>query len=106
LKWRTSSAHARSTSKLTDGLNVIGGANHQGKTSILDGIAMAIGGARQVGSNPINNDAKLDEKRTVASTQVEFSNGVLAKRGFTVKNEKGNLGSKTTRVAAKEPKRP
>ena len=77
--------------KLTDGLNVIGGANHQGKTSILDGIAMAIGGARQVGSNPINNDAKLDEKRTVASTQVEFSNGVLAKRGFTVKNEKGNL---------------
>jgi len=76
---------------LTDGLNIIGGRNHQGKTSVLNAIAAALGGARRVVDNPINNEAKLADKRTVACTSVELSNGILAKRGFTVKNDRGNL---------------
>ena len=40
------------------GLTVIGGKNNQGKTSVLDAIAWALGGERYRPSNPVREEGQ------------------------------------------------
>lgn len=58
-----------------DGLTVIGGRNAQGKTSILDGIAWALGGDKLKPVSP-NRDGSAEP----ASLRVELSNGIVVER--------------------------
>lgn len=58
-----------------DGLTVIGGRNGQGKTSVLDAIAWALGGDRKRPS-----DAKRDGSMTDPHLRVELSNGIVVER--------------------------
>ena len=58
-----------------DGLTVIGGRNAQGKTSVLDAIAWALGGDRKRPVNP-NRDGAANP----AHLRVELSNGVVVER--------------------------
>lgn len=58
-----------------DGLTVIGGRNGQGKTSVLDAIAWALGGDRKRPS-----DAKRDGSATDPHLRVELSNGIVVER--------------------------
>ena len=58
-----------------DGLTVIGGRNGQGKTSVLDAIAWALGGDRKRPS-----DAKRDGSMTGPRLRVELSNGIVVER--------------------------
>lgn len=65
-----------------DGLTVVGGRNDQGKTSVLDGIAWALGGEKMRPSNPKREGAVNDP-----SLHVELSNGVVVER----KGKNGSL---------------
>lgn len=58
-----------------DGLTVIGGRNGQGKTSVLDAIAWALGGDRKRPERPTR-----DGSATPASLRVELSNGLVVER--------------------------
>lgn len=58
-----------------DGLTVIGGRNGQGKTSVLDAIAWALGGDRKRPS-----DAKREGSMTDPHLRVELSNGIVVER--------------------------
>lgn len=57
------------------GLTVIGGRNGQGKTSVLDAIAWALGGNRFKPSN-----AKREGSTTDPRLRVELSNGIVVER--------------------------
>lgn len=57
------------------GLVVIGGKNGQGKTSVLDGIAAGLGGAKFIPSNLRNDDAKKP-----ATIRIELNNGLVVER--------------------------
>ena len=58
-----------------DGLTVIGGRNGQGKTSVLDAIAWALGGNKLKPDNP-----NRDGGATPAKLRVELSNGIVVER--------------------------
>ncbi len=58
-----------------DGLTVIGGRNGQGKTSVLDAIAWALGGKKFQPDNP-----NRDGGATPAKLHVELSNGIVVER--------------------------
>lgn len=58
-----------------DGLTVIGGRNGQGKTSVLDAIAWALGGKKMQPDNPNRDGAS-----TPAKLHVELSNGIVVER--------------------------
>lgn len=58
-----------------DGLTVIGGRNSQGKTSVLDAIAWALGGDKLKPASP-NRDGALEP----AHLHVELSNGIVVER--------------------------
>ena len=58
-----------------DGLTVIGGRNGQGKTSVLDAIAWALGGNKLKPDNP-----NRDGGATPAKMHVELSNGIVVER--------------------------
>jgi hypothetical protein len=64
-----------------DGLTVIGGRNRQGKTSVLDAIAWALGGDRFRPDKP-----NRDGAATPAKLHVELTNGLVIERS-------GNKGS-------------
>lgn len=57
------------------GLTVIGGRNNQGKTSVLDAIAWALGGDRKKPAN-----AKRDGSVNDPKLRVELSNGIIVER--------------------------
>jgi DNA repair exonuclease SbcCD ATPase subunit len=61
------------------GLNIVGGKNGQGKSSLLDSIAMALGGKNEIPGEPLRRGT---EKGSVTMT---LSNGLTIKRGFTAK---------------------
>jgi len=58
-----------------NGLTIIGGKNGQGKTSVLDAIAWALGGAKRAPSNAKNEKANGDPH-----IELELSNGLRAVR--------------------------
>lgn len=58
-----------------DGLTVIGGRNGQGKTSVLDAIAWALGGARMCPTDARREGAAGDPR-----LRVELSNGIVVER--------------------------
>ncbi|CAM3603777.1 AAA family ATPase [Erysipelothrix urinaevulpis] len=58
-----------------NGLTVIGGNNNQGKTSVLDSIAWALGGKRYQPSN-----AQREGSVTPPTLKVELSNGLIVER--------------------------
>ena len=58
-----------------NGLTVIGGRNGQGKTSVLDAIAWALGGNKLKPDNP-----NRDGGATPAKLHVELSNGIVVER--------------------------
>lgn len=58
-----------------DGLTVIGGRNGQGKTSVLDAIAWALGGERKRPERPTREGSA-----NPASLRVELSNGLVCER--------------------------
>lgn len=58
-----------------DGLTVIGGRNGQGKTTVLDAIAWALGGDRYKPSEPRREGSVLDPR-----LRVELSNGITVER--------------------------
>ena len=58
-----------------DGLTVIGGRNGQGKTSVLDAIAWALGGERMRPDRPTREGSA-----TPAQLRVELSNGLVVER--------------------------
>lgn len=60
---------------IESGLTVIGGRNGQGKTSVLDAIAWALGGNRFKPSN-----AKREGSTTDPRLRVELSNGIVVER--------------------------
>lgn len=70
-------------SPAADGLTVIGGRNAQGKTSVLDAIAWALGGNKRRPKRPNREGSALP-----AHLRVELSNGLVAER-------KGKNGSLT-----------
>mgnify|MGYP003292971855 CR=1 FL=1 len=57
------------------GLTVIGGNNNQGKTSILDTIAWALGGDRYKPSNPIRDGSVIPPM-----VRITLSNGLIVER--------------------------
>lgn len=57
------------------GLTVIGGDNNQGKTSVLDTIAWALGGDRYKPSNPVRDGSAIPPK-----IKVTLSNGLIVER--------------------------
>jgi len=61
------------------GLTVIGGDNRQGKSSVLNSIAVAVGGEKFAPSNPIR------EGEAKGSVEVTLSNGWVVNRSFTDK---------------------
>ncbi len=65
-----------------DGLTVIGGKNGQGKTSVLDAIAWALGGSKYAPTN-----ARREGSVIPPSLRVELDNGIIVER----KGEKGSL---------------
>lgn len=58
-----------------NGITIIGGANGQGKTSILDAIAWTLGGAKLAPSN-----ASRDGAMNPAATRLTLSNGIVVER--------------------------
>lgn len=59
----------------SEGLNVLGGANAQGKTSVLDAIAYALGGEKYRPSEPQNRDGMAP-----ARLEITLSNGLVVTR--------------------------
>lgn len=77
------------------GLTVISGRNNQGKTSVLDSIAWALGGKRYEPSN-----AQREGSVTPPSLKVELSNGLVVERkgknsDLKVIDPSGNKGGQT-----------
>ena len=66
---------ALSLEPTADGLTVIGGGNGQGKTSVLDAIAWALGGNRKKPDRPTREGSA-----TPAQLRVELSNGIVVER--------------------------
>lgn len=66
---------ALSLEPTTDGLTVIGGRNGQGKTSVLDAIAWALGGNRKRPDRPTR-----DGSATPAQLRVTLTNGIVVER--------------------------
>ncbi|ERL15481.1 AAA family ATPase [Atopobium sp. BV3Ac4] len=66
---------AVSITPTTDGLTVIGGRNAQGKTSVLDAIAWALGGNSFKPQNP-----NREGSTTPAKLKIELSNGLIVTR--------------------------
>lgn len=58
-----------------DGLNVIGGNNNQGKTTVLDSIAWALGGEKYRPSNPTREGSTIPP-----NLKVTLSNGIIVER--------------------------
>lgn len=58
-----------------DGLNVIGGNNNQGKTTVLDSIAWALGGEKYRPSNPTREGSTIPP-----NLKVMLSNGIIVER--------------------------
>lgn len=73
---------AVSLSPTQDGLTVIGGRNAQGKTSVIDAIAWALGGERLRPANAAREGSVAPPKLSI-----ELSNGLIVKRS----GEKGTL---------------
>ena len=74
------------------GLTVIGGRNEQGKTSVLDAIAWALGGDRFKPSDP-----KREGSATAPKLQITLSNGLIVERrgpnsALKVIDPQGNKG--------------
>lgn len=61
--------------KVADGINIIGGKNNQGKTSILDSIAWALGGEDYRPSNYTREGSSIPPY-----LKVELSNGIIVER--------------------------
>ena len=59
----------------SSGLTVIGGKNNQGKTSVLDAIAWALGGEKYRPSNPQNKDSVIPP-----TLHIVLSNGLVVER--------------------------
>lgn len=77
------------------GLTVLGGKNNQGKTSVLDSIAWALGGKKYQPSNP-----RRVGSVTPPSLRVELSNGLIVERkgknsDLKVINPSGNKAGQT-----------
>ncbi|MDD5936802.1 MAG: AAA family ATPase [Clostridiales bacterium] len=75
-----------------NGLTVIGGKNKQGKTSVLDGIAWALGGDKYRPS-----DAQRDDSTIPPNLHIVMSNGLIVERkgknsSLTVMDPNGNKG--------------
>lgn len=75
-----------------NGLTVIGGKNGQGKTSVLDAIAWALGGARFAPDEPMREGSVLPPK-----LRIKLSNGLVVERSgknsaLKVTDENGNKG--------------
>ena len=75
-----------------DGLTVIGGRNGQGKTSVLDAIAWALGGNRKRPDRPTREGSA-----TPAQLRVTLSNGIVVERkgkngALTVTDPEGRRG--------------
>ena len=73
-----------------NGLTVIGGRNGQGKTSVLDAIAWALGGESYRPSNPARKGSVIPPR-----LKVELSNGIIVERkgknsALTVTDPKGD----------------
>lgn len=66
---------AVSLTPTTDGLTVIGGKNAQGKTSVLDAIAWAVGGDKYKPSEPKRQGSYADPR-----LRVVLSNGIVVER--------------------------
>lgn len=82
-----------------DGVTVIDGRNSQGKTSLLNAIAWALGGEKFRPSNPDNDNAMPEDAKTSvnAHVKVTLSNGLVAERKgkngtLTVTDPEGNKG--------------
>lgn len=78
-----------------NGLTVIGGRNGQGKTSILDAIAWALGGEKYRPGNPTRKGSVIPP-----SLKVELSNGITVERkgknsALTVTDPKGEKAGQT-----------
>jgi len=58
-----------------NGLTIIGGRNGQGKTSVLDAIAWALGGERMKPSDPMRKESVIPP-----SIHIELSNGLIVDR--------------------------
>ena len=58
-----------------NGLTIIGGDNNQGKTSVLDAIAWALGGNKMRPSNPARDDSTIPP-----NIEIHLSNGLLVTR--------------------------
>ena len=67
--------HAVKLEPTKNGLTIIGGNNNQGKTSVLDSIAWALGGERFRPSEPQNKDSVIPP-----TLKVTMSNGLVAER--------------------------
>lgn len=74
--------HAVELELAQDGLTVIGGKNAQGKTSVLDAIAWALGGDKMKPANPNRKGGA-----TPARLRIELSNGIVVER----KGKNGSL---------------
>ena len=74
--------HAVELEPAQDGLTVIGGKNAQGKTSVLDALAWALGGDKMKPANPNRKGGA-----TPARLRVELSNGIVVER----KGKNGSL---------------
>lgn len=77
------------------GLTVIGGRNGQGKTSVLDAIAWALGGEKYRPGNPTRKGSVIPP-----SLKVELSNGITVERkgknsALTVTDPKGEKAGQT-----------
>lgn len=78
-----------------NGLTVIGGRNGQGKTSVIDAIAWALGGKRKQPSKP-----NRDGSATPAKLHVELNNGLVIERSgkngsLTVTDPSGKKAGQT-----------
>ena len=78
-----------------NGLTVIGGRNGQGKTSVLDAIAWALGGEKYRPGNPVREGSVIPP-----SLKVELSNGIIVERkgknsALTVTDPKGEKAGQT-----------
>ena len=74
-----------------NGLTVIGGRNGQGKTSVLDAIAWALGGEKYRPGSPVREGSVIPP-----SLKVELSNGIIVARkgknsALTVTDPKGEI---------------
>ena len=67
--------HAAVVEPAQDGLTIIGGKNRQGKTSVLDAIAWALGGKKYQPSQAVNTDSAIPPR-----LKVIMDNGLVVER--------------------------